>query len=39
MTMFCTVARLVALGALAGVVVMVYQSRAEMKRYLKIRQM
>jgi len=39
MTMFCKVARLLAFGALAGVGVMAYQSRAEVKRYLKIRQM
>lgn len=37
--MFCTIARLTALAALVGAGVMVYQSRAEMKRYLKIRQM
>lgn len=37
--MFCKLARLAALAALAGVGVMAYQSRAEMKRYLKIRQM
>ena len=37
--MFCVMARLVALAALAAAGVMAYQSRAEMKRYLKIRQM
>lgn len=37
--MFCKLARLVAVAAVAGVGVMAYQSRNEMKRYLKIRSM
>ena len=37
--MFCTLARLAVLAAVAGVGVMAYQSRNEMKRYLKIRRM
>jgi len=37
--MFCKISRLVALTALIGAAAMAYQSRDDMKRYLRIRQM